>query len=150
MYNVWVDNRKLVRSHINQLKDRVAADRHAKAATQDRKKLPINILLDAWDLPEPRSQIASPGPLPIGPLGNPPSLPSSTPNSLIRAPVVSPVLPSSLSASSSSSPQVSTSTAGSVTSDFQSAIELETAAQVPRRSSRVRRAPQRFQPYLLY
>nr|XP_019531013.2 uncharacterized protein LOC109402759 [Aedes albopictus] len=156
MYNVWAENRRLVRSHINQMKDRNEPDHRTKAQAGNHAKLPINILLDAWNLSMPRSPTIPSHPLPPVGQTNPQTLASSTPNTNIRVSVQSPEMLSSLSAissaSSSSSAQVSASRAGSVTPDFQSAIEPQqvSEAPAPRRSSRPRRAPQRFQPYFRY
>ncbi|XP_019531013.3 uncharacterized protein K02A2.6-like [Aedes albopictus] len=156
MYNVWAENRRLVRSHINQMKDRNEPDHRTKAQAGNSARLPINVLLDAWNLSMPRSPTIPSLPLPPVGQTNPQTLASSTPNTNIRVSVQSPEMLSSLSAisssSSSSSAQVSASRAGSITPDFQSAIEPQqvSEAPAPRRSSRPRRAPQRFQPYFRY
>nr|XP_029718007.1 uncharacterized protein LOC109431760 [Aedes albopictus] len=156
MYNVWAENRRLVRSHINQMKDRNEPDHRTKAQAGNHAKLPINVLLDAWNLSMPRSPTIPSHPLPPEGQTNLQTLASSTPNTNVRVSVQSPEMLSSLSvissSSSSSSAQVSASRAGSVTPDFQSAIEPQqvSEAPAPRRSSRPRRAPQRFQPYFRY
>ncbi|XP_062699819.1 uncharacterized protein K02A2.6-like [Aedes albopictus] len=149
MYNVWVENRRMLRSHINQLRSRMATDTTPKQSagqvTSRQHSLPLDILLGAWNLPNhspstptsatppiaPRSvSVSSPEPTLIG---SEPACASSTPRHEL------PVVPST----SSSSP-TSTST------DFESAIEVEPMVELPRRSSRTRRPPVRFDPYQLY
>ncbi|XP_058837817.1 uncharacterized protein K02A2.6-like [Topomyia yanbarensis] len=146
MYNVQLDNRRLVRSHVNQLRDRAISEDLNVSTSTDSTKLPLNILLDAWNLPVRRTTDPLAHSTPVAPLTSCSSLrPSSTPNTLVRRPTLSSESSSQLSVSSSSS-----STSPSSTSEFQSANEADSAVQVPRRSSRVRRAPQWFDPYQLY
>ncbi|XP_062698942.1 uncharacterized protein K02A2.6-like [Aedes albopictus] len=149
MYNVWVENRRMLRSHINQLRSRMATDSTPKQSagqvTSRQHSLPLDILLGAWNLPShspstptsaappiaPRSvSVSSPEPTLIG---SEPACASSTPRHEL------PAVPST----SSSSP-TPTST------DFESAIEVEPMVELPRRSSRTRRPPVRFDPYQLY
>ncbi|XP_062546621.1 uncharacterized protein K02A2.6-like [Armigeres subalbatus] len=116
MYNVWVNNQRLVRSHVNQLMNRFETNHHTKPMNNP-SRLPIDILLGAWNLPAPRSPSVS-------------SHPTTSP----------------------SHATVSVPIAGSGSSELQSVIEpeLQPVSPAPRRSSRVRRVPQRYQPYLLY
>ncbi|XP_055621976.1 uncharacterized protein K02A2.6-like [Toxorhynchites rutilus septentrionalis] len=126
MYNVWVDNRKLIRSHINQLKSRGAMTH------RENKKLsiPLDILLSECDVNTPV---------------------------VMRTPVPSPEhrLESSNRASSGSKsfplPNETNSTLSTATSSTgrEPAAEFSQVIQAPRRSSRVRRAPQWFNAYHL-
>ncbi|XP_055622936.1 uncharacterized protein K02A2.6-like [Toxorhynchites rutilus septentrionalis] len=54
MYNVRF-NKKIIRSHINQLRARAASEPDAEQMTQLKKQLPINILLNEWKLSCPAS-----------------------------------------------------------------------------------------------
>nr|XP_029718861.1 uncharacterized protein LOC115261394 [Aedes albopictus] len=149
MYNVWVENRRMLRSHINQLRSRMATDttpmQSAGQVTSRQHSLPLDILLGAWNLSShspstptsaappiaPRSvSVSSPEPTPIG---SEPACASSMPRHEL------PAVPST----SSSSP-TSTST------DFESAIKVEPMVELPRRSSRTRRPPVRFDSNQLY
>ncbi|XP_055543121.1 uncharacterized protein K02A2.6-like [Wyeomyia smithii] len=70
MYNVWVDNRRLLRSHINQLRKRIDCD---SAATSLNKQvtLPLDVLLDAWNLPLSSASVQrplAPKPVPLQPI----------------------------------------------------------------------------------
>lgn len=134
MYNIWVNNRKMIRSHINQLRARTVSGPDIEQ-TQSSMQLPINILLNEWKLPCPASSTAvAPTLLPLG-NANPAS---STP------PVGQPV------ASPASSRPSSTSSSSSESVDFQSANDSSPAVKLPRRSSRNRRPPQWFQAYRRY
>ncbi|XP_055522568.1 uncharacterized protein K02A2.6-like [Wyeomyia smithii] len=126
MYNIWVDNRRLVRSHINQLRQR------AETATKVQKQgIPLNILLDEWNLPVPASQVAE----------------------LSKAEELEPSM-STLVAPSPSTPTIRpatvTSSSSSASTAFESAVESSPTAQLLWRSSRTRRLPQRFQAYRRY
>lgn len=127
MYNVWVDSRKLIRSHINQLKSRGATS-HQKSKN---RILPLDILLSECNVNKPST---TPNPVPTTP----------PPDPRLELPIrESPGPESSLSSSeTSSSSSTATSSAG-----FQSAVEVSPAMQVPRRSSRTRRPPQWFNAY---
>ncbi|XP_055622968.1 uncharacterized protein LOC129766458 [Toxorhynchites rutilus septentrionalis] len=59
MYNVWVDNRKLIRSHINQLKSRDAMTHRGNK----KQSIPLDILLSECDVNTPavmRTPVPSP------------------------------------------------------------------------------------------
>ncbi|XP_055584891.1 uncharacterized protein K02A2.6-like [Uranotaenia lowii] len=51
IYNVWVNDRKLIRSHINQLRQRFPAQEKSGPSPTKDTHLPLSILLDEWDLP---------------------------------------------------------------------------------------------------
>ncbi|XP_055543397.1 uncharacterized protein K02A2.6-like [Wyeomyia smithii] len=126
MYNIWVDNRRLIRSHINQLRQR------AETATKVQKQgIPLNILLDEWNLPVPASQVTE--------LSEAEELEPSMSTLVAPSPSTPTIRPATVTSSSSSA-----STA------FESAVESSPTVQLPRRSSRTRRLPQRFQAYQRY
>ncbi|XP_053685884.1 uncharacterized protein LOC128735423 [Sabethes cyaneus] len=129
MYNIWMDNRKLVRSHINQLRQRDAPRTTTKA--QAKQGLPLSILLDEWKLSMPAS-------------ATPQAVRLSETEVLEQS--RSTIVPTSPAASASG---LSTS-ASSPSTAFESAADSSPAVQLPRRSSRIRRPPRRFQPYLRY
>ncbi|XP_053686447.1 uncharacterized protein K02A2.6-like [Sabethes cyaneus] len=52
MYNVLVNDRKLVRFHINQIRD---YNTHSEPVSKKRKQLPLSILLDDWNTSIPAS-----------------------------------------------------------------------------------------------
>ncbi|XP_058446711.1 uncharacterized protein K02A2.6-like [Malaya genurostris] len=89
MYNVQLDNSKLIRSHVNQLRDRANSESRRVSALTDRTKLPLSILLDAWNLPAR----CTPDPLAHStPVASIPSCSSSrqssVPNTLLRRPTL--------------------------------------------------------------
>ncbi|XP_062713126.1 uncharacterized protein K02A2.6-like [Aedes albopictus] len=129
MYNVWINDRKLIRSHVNQLRSRGTTT----LRTNKKHILPLEILLSECNLVKP-STICHPAQT------------TPSPESLRDLPtrVSSSESPSSSSEASSSS-STTTSSAG-----FQSAVESSPAILVPRRSSRIRRPPQRFNAYRRY
>ncbi|XP_055644013.1 uncharacterized protein K02A2.6-like [Toxorhynchites rutilus septentrionalis] len=59
MYNVWLEGDRLQRSHINQLRGRTVPDsvpdQLANPGSNCDSKLPLDVLLEAWNLPEPGS-----------------------------------------------------------------------------------------------
>lgn len=152
MYNVLGDGDRLVRSHINQIKNRATSSPGQAPGTSQpakQKQLPMDVLLDAWDLVTTAN--ASPPP-------------TASPNQTTLSddfhgfdfPSLSPSLPEvrsspDLSPASTSSSSSSTSTSSS---SFESAVASTPTAQPPvqqpRRSSRVRKPPVRFNPYLRY
>ncbi|XP_055604189.1 uncharacterized protein K02A2.6-like [Uranotaenia lowii] len=157
MYNVWIDGRQVVRSHIIQLISRT--EQEPEIAT--KTNLPLSILLDAWNLP--RSPTTNEFPTQSSPVStqNQQSLPSSTPKTLVdvhksglesSAGLPSPIQASSLTPPSPetvSGPIPQPSETSTSISRFQSAIEEQSAVQMPRRSSRTRRVPRRFDSYRL-
>ncbi|XP_065088254.1 uncharacterized protein K02A2.6-like [Ochlerotatus camptorhynchus] len=52
MYNIWVNNKKMIRSHINQLRARTMTGT-GNVEQQPSRPLPISILLSEWKLPSP-------------------------------------------------------------------------------------------------
>ncbi|XP_055633009.1 uncharacterized protein K02A2.6-like [Toxorhynchites rutilus septentrionalis] len=124
MYNVWVDNRKLIRSHINQLKSRGAMTHRGNK----KQSIPLDILLSECDVNTP---------------------------AVMRTPVPSPehrLEPSNRTSSGSKSfplPNETNSSLSTATSSTgrEPAAEFLPVIQAPRRSSRVRRAPQWFNAY---
>ncbi|XP_062708139.1 uncharacterized protein K02A2.6-like [Aedes albopictus] len=172
MFNVWVEDRRMLRSHINQLRSRAGADNTPNPSTIPSKagkhQLPLDILLQACNLHQPshaHSVRHSPSRSPSLTLA--PSVPVAQMPSTLAAPSehstplqATPAQPSlvwvspattetressSVSASTSRFPSSATSSA-----EFMSATETETAGPLPRRSSRQRRPPIRFDPYQLY
>lgn len=171
MHNVWVEGRRMLRSHINQLRSRTSADSKSPSGTSppkaNKQQLPLDILLHAWDLHQPsQHQPSRPSPLPStssapstlaapSDQSTPLQVPAATPSLvwISPAPTESPEPSSSVSASTSPSrvPMSSaTSSVPSTSAEFMSATETETAGPLPRRSSRQRRPPIRFDPYQLY
>ncbi|XP_058828493.1 uncharacterized protein K02A2.6-like [Topomyia yanbarensis] len=142
MYNVLLQNRRLVRSHINQLRTRSptsAGSTETCSQSAKHRPLPLNVLLDAWDLPGSSST----SPTSTSQSADPPVLkvaqqePSLSPSQVAyRIPAVN----SNTSSSSTSS----------TSSSFESANTSTPAAPLPRRSSRVRRAPIRLNLYERY
>ncbi|XP_065094663.1 uncharacterized protein K02A2.6-like [Ochlerotatus camptorhynchus] len=65
MFNVWVEDRRMIRSHINQLRSRTNADSKSTFGSipskTDKQQLPLDILLRAWNLHKP-TQPQLPGP----------------------------------------------------------------------------------------
>ncbi|XP_062700352.1 uncharacterized protein K02A2.6-like [Aedes albopictus] len=153
MYNVWVEDHRMLRSHINQLRSRQAAGTTPKQpvrqAASSQHSLPLDILLGAWNLPSRLPGTPTPSLVPsasassptLGPvsspeptlLGSPPARASSTPRH--EAPAT---------------PSMSSSGTTSTSTEFESAVEVEPVVDLPRRSSRTRRPPVRFDPYHLY
>lgn len=174
MFNAWVEDRRMIRSHINQLRSRTNADSKSTSGSipskADKQQLPLDILLRAWNLHKP-SQPQPPGPStsprpspPAAPVAQTPSTPAtpaehSTPQQILPSTPASPslvwVTPESTTDHRESSSITSTSTSVVPSSSATSPVpptttETETAVQVPRRSSRLRRPPIRFDPYQLY
>lgn len=51
MYNVWVNDRRMIRSHVNQLKNRGAATYQSN----EKRSLPLDILLSEYNIVKPSS-----------------------------------------------------------------------------------------------
>ncbi|XP_055589897.1 uncharacterized protein LOC129742077 [Uranotaenia lowii] len=132
MYNVWVNDRKLIRSHINQLRQRFPAHEKSGPSPTKDTHLPLSILLDEWDLPFQTETTPNPEPE-VEPMLQSPAQRSSV------------HVPSSLSSDQSSASSSSSST--STSADFESANDSTPAL---RRSTRTRRPPQSFLPYRRY
>lgn len=131
MYNIWLNSKRMIRSHINQLRARTPSGPDIEQTPTPPKQLPINILLNEWKLP----CISSPV---LAPTSQPPDLVSpdpESPGSPVGQPVASP-------ASSSQSKTTSSTTESSTNSS--------PVVKLPRRSSRNRRPPQWFQAYRRY
>ncbi|XP_058828583.1 uncharacterized protein K02A2.6-like [Topomyia yanbarensis] len=139
MYNIWVEYRRILRSHINQLHSRTVAGSTTNTVGQQTRyvQLSLDILLDVWKLPNLPTDTTSLLSSTLQPTTS--QCASSTPR--CDQPPESVVSPS-LSPLSSSSHATS--------SEFESAVEADPVAALPRRSSKVRRAPQWFDPYHLY
>ncbi|XP_062700183.1 uncharacterized protein K02A2.6-like [Aedes albopictus] len=131
MYNIWLNDRRMIRSHINQLRARTGTIAKSPSSKQ---QLPINILLNEWKLSTASTPIVRASTSP--PLGN---VEPTSPTSIVGQPVASPASSSSSSTSTSSS-----------SADFRSANDSSPAVRLPRRSSRNRRPPQWFQAYRRY
>lgn len=129
MYTVWVEDRRLIRSHVNQLRSRADWDPGTDGAA--KPKLPLDILLESWNLPEPSAGLDLS--VQLGSL-EPPS-----PTDVADG---SPSLPPSVSEATSSTPR-------SLEQVSQSDCEPAPSVPVLRRSSRVRRQPDRFTLYQL-
>ncbi|XP_058465077.1 uncharacterized protein K02A2.6-like [Malaya genurostris] len=153
MYNVLVD-RRVLRSHINQLRCRTGTvspnTGSLLSASSSTKLLPLDVLLDAWDLPKLSdstsavSSVGSPQSL-VTHSSQSPTLQPMTPTRLSSTPTSVP-LPQLVASPSSSS--LSSSTAAST--EFESATEADLVETLPRRSTRTRSRPQWFDPYHLY
>ncbi|XP_053698915.1 uncharacterized protein K02A2.6-like [Sabethes cyaneus] len=160
MYNVWIENHRMLRSHINQLRSRTVTDsvpsQSANPVSSCKQKLALDVLLEGWNLPEPGLASLASLPDPAAPVSEPAAtqssgtLQTSTPQQAVSSPrpdqpqnpVLSPL-------SSIQSPSTSTSTS-SASTEFESAVEADPVERVPRRSSRNRRPPKWFDPYHLY
>lgn len=140
MYNVWADDRRLVRSHVNQLRGRSTSspDRKLEAsATVKTNTLPLDVLLEEWGFQEPSQPIPSPS------TPSPENSPKSS--SASKIPSLSP------SVEEISRPEVlpnlSTQSSSTVSSNIGSALSSTPVVHQPRRSSRIRRMPARFNVY---
>lgn len=135
MYNVWTEKRNLVRSHVNQLRPRTSTDFECTSESiKPRNPLPLDVLLSAWNFKEPSKSASSvstntPRPNAIGMMGVP-SL-SPPPEDTTHHPVVS----------------NHTRQASTVASNIESSSSSTSMVQQPRRSSRIRRMPARFDVY---
>ncbi|XP_055590876.1 uncharacterized protein K02A2.6-like [Uranotaenia lowii] len=159
MYNVWIEDSRMCRIHVNQMRSRSSSDTLTPDVPVDSndQMLPLDILLREHNLqlPSAPSKTNVSSQRHSSPNVSNPGAPShhSTPVQALH-PENKASSPSndasSLSASvpSSSSPSSTTTTRNS--SGFRTAIETLPAVQQPRRSSRVRRAPQWFDPYQIY
>lgn len=156
-YNVWVEDRKLVHSHINQLRSRTedssARDPHEEVVKSQRP-LPLHILLDAVNLSQPVeatpecSTLISPRatPVPVTPASSSQPASATLDDTVVRA-SSTPKQNLPLESATSSLPSPTSST---TSTEFESAVEADPVDTLPRRSSRVRRAPQWFDPYHLF
>lgn len=135
MYNVWTDGRRLMRSHVNQLRSRSSTAEVSKPAKPNT--LPLDVLLEEWGFQEPRQPIASPV--------NESPANSSKSSSASKLPSLSPsVEETSPPAVLPNLPRQATST------DIGSTLTSPPVVQQPRRSSRTRRMPARFNVYHRY
>ncbi|XP_062708834.1 uncharacterized protein K02A2.6-like [Aedes albopictus] len=156
------------RKHINQLRCRAGAYNTPKPSTipfkAGKHQLPLDILLQACNLHQPshaQSARHSPSRSPSLPTLAP-SVPMAQMPSTLAAPSVhstplqaTPAQPSLVWVSPTTtetrgSSSVSASTSRFPSSSATSFAETETAGSLPRRSSRQRRPPIRFDPYQLY
>ncbi|XP_053690842.1 uncharacterized protein K02A2.6-like [Sabethes cyaneus] len=155
MYNVWIEGRRLIRSHINQLRCRVldgtASTIFEGSQTKElQQPFPLDIVLAPSVSPKPTEAThvnlpaadstqcsrSSATLQPTTPLGK-----SSTPQRRPSSDTISNLSPALMSSASSSLAK---------SSEFESAVEMEPVATLPRRSSRIRKTPQWFDPYHLY
>ncbi|XP_065093530.1 platelet glycoprotein Ib alpha chain-like [Ochlerotatus camptorhynchus] len=171
MFNVWVEDSRMIRSHINQLRSRTNANSKSTSGSipskTDKQQLALDILLRAWNLhkptqPQPPGPSTSPRPSPSPVAQTPSTLETSaehsTPQQVLTSTPASPslvwVTPESTTSSTTDLGQPLPTTvvpSSSTTSPVPLTLaETETAFQVPRRSSRLRRPPIRFDPYQLY
>lgn len=140
MYNVWADDRRLVRSHVNQLRGRSSPSPDQKPEASGPVKsntLPLDVLLEEWGFREPSQPITSPT------TSSPETSPKSS--SASKLPSLSPSVeeisrPAVL-------PDLSAQSSSTVSSNIGSALSSTPVVQQPRRSSRLRRAPTRFNVY---
>ncbi|XP_062537880.1 uncharacterized protein K02A2.6-like [Armigeres subalbatus] len=155
MFNVWVEDRRMLRSHINQLRNRTSAGRVATSGTTpsrtSNQQLPLDILLQAWNLHQPsQPQPSCPSALPT------PSAPVAQMPSSLAAPFdqSTPLQATSVQPSEVTGFREPSTSTSRFTSPFESSSvpssTTETAVQVPRRSLRNRRPPIRFDPFQLY
>lgn len=150
MYNVSCEGNRLVRSHINQLKNRTPSCPDQAPGVNlpaKQRQLPMSVLLDAWDLvttatPSPRAAVFPDSPV------------LSDDFRGFDLPSLSPSLPEVRSSPALSLASTSSSPTATTSSSFESAVASTPTAQSPalplRRSSRNRRPPVRFNPYLRY
>lgn len=88
MFNVWVEDRRMIRSHINQLRSRTNTDNPSTSGSipskADNQQLPLDILLRSWNLHKP-SQLLS---LPTLPRPSMPVAPVAQTSPTIATPTV--------------------------------------------------------------
>ncbi|XP_058445614.1 uncharacterized protein K02A2.6-like [Malaya genurostris] len=140
MYNVVGEGHRLVRCHINQLRNRRhSANASGTSLQTTTRQLPLSILLDAWELPTtttttstPRSEVTPKA-----------ALTSDT----VRTPSLSPSFPET-SDSQQLLPDMSSTATTTSTSETVTAVTP--SVHQPWRSSRVRRPPKRYTPYQRY
>lgn len=140
LYNVWINDSKMIRSHINQLRSRISTVNHSKNPTQ-HPRLPLEILLQQCNLNNKQTanqQLTQ--------------LSTSSSELSVQLPEQSSELTLVPIGSETSSSEVSLSDSSPTTSGgFQSAVEsTPPVVQFPRRSSRARRPPERFNAYQRY
>ncbi|XP_065082448.1 uncharacterized protein K02A2.6-like [Ochlerotatus camptorhynchus] len=126
MYNVLTDSRRLVRSHLNQLRSRTSVCSNqgpGSSQSSNHKQLPLQALFDTWN---PATTTAS---------------------DIIRTPTLSPPTSPATSTDMSSSSSSSSTTSSSFESAAASTPTVQPKVQLSRRSSRLRRPPQRFNLY---
>nr|XP_049463733.1 uncharacterized protein K02A2.6-like [Anopheles coluzzii] len=129
MYMIGTDDQKMFRSHINQIRKRYERHHHVPASVTHRK-LPIDVLLDTWQLtPQPSTGTSRIPPQPVDPEHVDIS--------------VSPHQPSS----ETNGPYVPATSPATYTRPATRPVPSCASAQVPRRSSRVRKPPSRFDVY---
>nr|XP_029709493.1 uncharacterized protein LOC115255503 [Aedes albopictus] len=142
MYTVWVEDQRMVRAHVNQMRSRGGT---TPGSSRPQSALSLDVLLDAWSIPRTARSIPRTAP----PVPTPSLFPTDPANSSREFPPLQPVPSASLSVSMSSS--TSSMSATSTSPEFASAdSEPVTPVQLPRRSSRAQRPPQWFDPYHLY
>ncbi|XP_062557746.1 uncharacterized protein K02A2.6-like [Armigeres subalbatus] len=131
MYNVLTEKRRLVRSHLNQLRSRIFHQDSGNSVSPGSKQRQLDLLLDIWDLQ------------PLNRVSNEVSASRSNSSDVIRTPSLSPPVSPAISSDPSSSSSTTTS------SSFESAAASTPTVQpaIPRRSSRTRRPPARFYLY---
>ncbi|XP_062700588.1 uncharacterized protein K02A2.6-like [Aedes albopictus] len=138
MYTVWVEDQRMVRAHVNQMRSRGGT---TPGSSRPQSALPLDVLLDAWSIPRTAPPVPTPSLFPTDPTDSSREFPPLPP-----VPSASSSVSTSMSSSSSSS-----MSATSASPEFASAdSEPVTPVQLPRRSSRARRPPQWFDPYHLY
>ncbi|XP_055642439.1 uncharacterized protein K02A2.6-like [Toxorhynchites rutilus septentrionalis] len=157
MYNVWVEHRNMLRSHLIQLRSRTVDPLSTKRSDSlPEQSLPLNVLLEAWNMKEP----AKPTPESTV-LQHVSTQHSSSATGLLSSDRTLQNIPAGRVSStprhdmsppleSSPAPLSSPSTSSTESNDYESAIEAQPMVPLPRRSSRIRRPPQWFDPYHLY
>ncbi|XP_062538985.1 uncharacterized protein K02A2.6-like [Armigeres subalbatus] len=139
MYTVWVEDRRLIRAHVNQLSGRSNTAEGVENRERVRSQLPLEILLDSCDLPK-HSLAPVPNQLSTPPSSSFTQLKYAADRNMSSNPNMSTTNSSLSSSSSGASPDFASACSGPATP----------TQVLPRRSSRNRRPPRWFDPYRLY
>ncbi|XP_049301295.1 uncharacterized protein K02A2.6-like [Anopheles funestus] len=148
MYSVMTNDQKIIRSHINQLRRRTADNTNS----MEQRLLPMDILLDAWNLPSSSVAASTAQSFSGDPISQPSGSCSNTPNSSTppATPIPSSSVPMDAAVPSSSQPVEPHSPSSPSNRSGHQQGSCETEQQLPpRHSSRDRRAPRWLDPYLL-
>ncbi|XP_049301309.1 uncharacterized protein K02A2.6-like [Anopheles funestus] len=150
IYEIVTSDQRRHRRHVNQLRRRIADP--SDQAEPDQQQLPLHVLLDEWDLPHHSSRESS---CSSPPTTTQPAAPASslaaparaetqqTPASSLAAPAR--IEENSTRASSLTAPAEQQAPQALATIDS----NIHQQARLPRRSSRPRRMPRRFDTYQL-
>nr|XP_029727985.1 uncharacterized protein LOC115266158 [Aedes albopictus] len=71
MFNVWVEDKRIIRSHLKQLRTRTTSSKSSTNSVKSSPKLRLDILVKAWNLSKQRPKSSA--------IATPPLLPPTTP-----------------------------------------------------------------------